>query len=97
MGEANPKTWGARLPRPPRSGAPLLGEADRAPRQPPAREWTIRNDPAQLVIPGTEASAHQAQAARDQAGRGALLPRVDQAPCCDGLFAYRPEQPGLAL
>lgn len=59
------------------------------------REYTIRNDPTQTILPGCSASAVQAQAARDQAQRGAILPPTPQRPCDVGLFAYRPDQPGL--
>jgi hypothetical protein len=45
-------------------------------------EPTIRNDPRQLGLLGTEPSAVQAQAARDQAG-----PRGGQKPADEGLFA----------
>lgn len=66
---------------------------------PPARprEWTVRTDPAQALMSGCDASARQAQAARDQSGRGAILPPCPQAPCNQGLFAYRPDQPALPL
>ena len=61
------------------------------------RFFTIRDDPAQVAIPGCGASAVQAQAARDQAGRGAILPPCPQKPCDLGLFAYVPDQPELLL
>lgn len=56
-----------------------------------ASEPTIRNDERQIDIPGTEPSAVQAQAARDNSG-----PREGQLPPDDGLFAApRPDQPDL--
>ena len=61
------------------------------------RIFTIRDDPAQAIMPGCDASAVQAQAARDQAGRGAILPPCPQKPCDLGLFAYVPNQPELPL
>ena len=61
------------------------------------RIFTIRDDPAQAIMPCCGASAVQAQAGRDQAGRGAILPPCPQARCDIGLFAERPAQAELAL
>ena len=84
-----------KAPLPPREGVDLFG-VQRRESTPVAPEPTIRNDQRQLVIPGTEQSAVQAQAARDQAGRGALLPVKDQLPANEGLFVPRQEvQPTL--
>ncbi len=56
-------------------------------------EPTIRGDRRQDVLPGMEASARQAQAARDQAG-----PRGGQLPADVGLFGRQePEAPALPL
>jgi hypothetical protein len=76
----------------------LLGAMLSEGRQPRRAEPTIRNDERQAAIPGTGPSAVQAQAARDQTGRGALRAEGEQKPANEGLFA-RPEkeQPGLAL
>jgi hypothetical protein len=63
---------------------------------PPRREGkpTIRGDQRQTTIPGTEGSAIQAQAQRDQAGSGRLQPKVDQKPADQGLFG-RQETPWM--
>lgn len=76
----------------------LLGRPVTEPRAVATPEPTIRNDPNQAAMPGMEPSAVQAQAARDQAGRGALQTDVPQKPADEGLF-QRPEtpQPGLKL
>jgi hypothetical protein len=79
-----------RPPLPPKSGPDLFG-GNASPRTAPTREPTIRNDRRQQLIPGTEPSAIQAQAARDQAG-----PRGDQQPANEGLFGRR-ETPQPAL
>jgi hypothetical protein len=79
-------------PLPPASGAPLFGEAPRAPAQRPAPEPALRTDERQAVMPGMEPSAVQAQAARDQVGRGALLPTGEQKPANEGLFAPKPPE-----
>lgn len=64
-------------------------------------EPAVRNDPNQAAMPGMAPSAVQAQAARDQAGRGALLPKTEQKPADEGLFARaetpQPELPGTTL
>ena len=72
-------------PLPPRQGVDLFGTQRRESTS-TAPEPTVRNDQRQLDIPGTEQSAVQAQASRDQAGRGALLPAKDQLPANEGLF-----------
>lgn len=78
-----------RPPLPPASGAPLFGEPERERRQ-RAEQSPLMTDKAalersgQAVLPGMEASARQAQAARDQA-----LPRSGQMPANEGLFAPR--------
>lgn len=65
----------------------LLGRPVAEPQAPrAAAEPTIRNDERQIGLPGTEASAVQAQAARD-AGRGTLHGDVTQKPANEGLFA----------
>ncbi len=80
--EAERGLYARRLPQPPAAGAPLFGEAARAPAPRREAEPTIRNDERQAVMPGMEPSARQAQAARDQAGprggqqmKGCSLPR----------------------
>lgn len=65
----------------------LLGRQIAEPRAKPAAEPTIRNDPNQIAMPGMEASAVQAQAARDAQGRGALQSEIPQKPPNEGLFA----------
>jgi hypothetical protein len=52
----------------------------------PAPEPTIRNDARQADMFGRGDAAVQAQAARDQTGRGALLPKGEQKPADEGLF-----------
>jgi hypothetical protein len=77
-----------RLPTPPRAGPDLFNAPAPEPRAAPVQEPLIRTDPRQTTIPGTEASAVQAQAARDAQGRGALLPSKPQAKADEGLFAH---------
>jgi hypothetical protein len=79
--------FGRRAPLPPQSGAPLLGEPERVPRETPQREPTIRTDTRQIDMFGTRDAAVQAQAARDQAG-----PKSGQKAADEGLFA--PKEPG---
>ena len=59
------------------------------------RALTIRNDPAQLNMPGTEPTARQAQAARDATNGGRLGPKVPQKPADLGLFAEPDHQAPL--
>lgn len=89
-GEAGGIALGRRPPLPPTAGAPLFGETAREQAPRAAAEPTIRTDERQAVMPGMERSAVQAQAARDQAGRGALLPTGEQRPANEGLFAPKP-------
>lgn len=79
--EEPPVQFARRLPAPPKEGEDLFGAVAPAPGT-VAPEPTIRNDPAQGVMPGMEPSARQAQAARDQAG-----PRAGQVRANEGLFA----------
>lgn len=83
---------GLEAPKPPKPVGPdLFGDqqAERAPRPPP--EPTIKNDPRQQSLLGTEPTAKQAQAASEAAG-----PRSNQKPADEGLFARpEPEQPSL--
>lgn len=65
----------------------LLGRPVQPKRGRAGPEPTIRNDERQTLIPGTEASAVQAQAARDAQGRGALQTEVPQKAANEGLFA----------
>jgi len=67
--------------------ADLLGRQIAEPRAKAGAEPTIRNDPNQIGMPGMEASAVQAQAARDAQGRGALQSEAPQKPANEGLFA----------
>ncbi len=60
---------------------------------PPAPEPTIANDPNQITMPGMEPSAVQAQAARDQTGRGGLTGKTEQAKPDEGLFAKPAAKP----
>jgi hypothetical protein len=60
----------------------LLGRPVSAGKQPRTPEPTIHDDPNQVVMPGMEPSARQAQAARDAAG-----PKTDQKRADEGLFA----------
>lgn len=75
-----------KAPKPPAVGPDLFG-VDRA--QPARRtpEPTIKGDQRQIIMPGMEPSAIQAQASRDQAG-----PRGNQMPANEGLFGT-PETP----
>jgi hypothetical protein len=66
-------------------------------RAAPAPVYTVHTDPAQIAMPWRAESAVQAQAARDQAGRGGILPSCQQSPADEGLFAYRPKQKGCLL
>ena len=60
-------------------------------------EPTIRGDPRQQAMPGMEASARQAQAARD-AGTGRIQSAVEQRRANEGLFAPKETpQPGLPM
>lgn len=97
-GEGGPEPpGGLNAPRLPGIGGDLFGGQERAPTVRREAEPTIRNDQRQDTLPGTEASAIQAQAQSDQAGgTGRLQPKVDQKPTNQGLFA-RPEtvQPEL--
>jgi len=72
----------------------LLGQLITEPLASRAAEPTIRTDERQITIPGTEPSAVQAQAARDQAGRGALRGEGEQRPADAGLFAPKDEPGG---
>ncbi len=51
----------------------------------------------QEEFPGMERSAVQAQAARDQAGRGALMAKAEQKRADEGLFAHRDTTGDLPL
>lgn len=90
-----PAGIGLEAPKPPRA---VPGQQDiwrgETPEPPPRAQAapTIRNDVRQQDMFGTADAAVQAQAARDQAGRGALLPKGQQLPADEGLFA-RPEEP----
>lgn len=77
----------ARRPPLPKPEGPDLFGAGRAPAVPRTPEPTVRTDPRQETMPGMGPSAVQAQAARDQTGRGGLEPRVLQARADEGLFA----------
>jgi len=80
-----------RAPLPPSTGPSLFGEPEREAIPKPEPEPTIRTDPRQMGLLGTEPTALQAQAARDAAG-----PRSGQEPANEGLFAEKEtEQPGL--
>lgn len=70
------------LPKPREGGAPLFGEAPPAPRVRPSEEPTIKNDERQIMMPGMEPTARQAQGAREAAG-----PRGGQKAADEGLFA----------
>lgn len=88
--------YARRTPLPPQGGAPLFGEAPtpEAPKREP--EPTIRSDTRQVDMFGTADAAVQAQAARDQVGRGALAGKGPQAKADEGLFAPKaPDEPAL--
>lgn len=85
--------YARRPPKPPPSGPDLFGGERREPEQ-RAAVPTYRNDPRQEAMPGMEPSAVQAQAARDQTGRGGLEPRVPQARPNEGLFAPKAPEEG---
>lgn len=72
----------------------LLGELIPGPTTPRTPEPTIRTDERQITIPGTEPSAVQAQAARDQTARGALRSEAEQRRPDEGLFAPEDEPGG---
>lgn len=83
--------------RPPIPSGPDLFGAVKPERARPTAEPTIRTDQRQQLMPGMEPSAVQAQAARDQAARGALNAKVPQKSADEGLFSRpQPEQPNLA-
>ena len=90
----------ARLMEPP---APGLSVARNAPGQDDlfaARREAERagRPPAQQMdFPGMERSAVQAQASRDQAGRGALMAKAEQKRADEGLFAHRDTTGNLPL
>lgn len=88
--------YARRPPKPPPSGPDLFGGERREPEQ-RAAVPTYRTDPRQEAMPGMEPSAVQAQAARDQAGRGGLEPRVPQARPNEGLFAPKAPEEGTLL
>jgi hypothetical protein len=88
-GRADGESLSRRPPKPPPSGPDLFGGERREPEQ-RAAVPTYRTDPRQQAMPGMEPSAVQAQAARDQTGRGGLEPRVPQARPDEGLFG-RPQ------
>ena len=90
-----PPQFARRPPRPQSSGAPLFGEPERERQDKPPAEPTIRTDPRQVDMFGKADAAVQAQAARDQAGRGALAPKTPQAKADEGLFATPDEQPSM--
>jgi hypothetical protein len=74
-----------------RQGVDLLGRPIAEPSVPHISEPTIQNDTRQIGLPGTEPSAVQAQAARDNAG-----PPGGQLPADEGLFA-NPAWPGQSV
>jgi hypothetical protein len=84
-GRGDGENLSRRPPKPPPSGPDLFGGERREPEQ-RAAVPTYRNDPRQEAMPGMEPSAVQAQASRDQTGRGGLEPRVPQARPDEGLF-----------
>jgi len=90
---SNDPRYARRPPKPPPSGPDLFGGERRDPEQ-RAAVPTYRNDPRQEAMPGMEPSAVQAQAARDQTGRGGLEPRVPQARPNEGLFAPKAPEEG---
>lgn len=75
-----------RLPTPPSTGPDLFGTGRPESATRAAPEPTIRTDQRQAVMPGMGPSAVQAQAARDQAGRGGINPRGAVRPADEGLF-----------
>ena len=82
------------LSEPPQpTGANLFGEMPDEKAAPTAPEPTIANDPNQITMPGMEPSAVQAQAARDQTGRGGLTGKTEQAKPDEGLFAKPAAKP----
>tara|TARA_R110000868_G_scaffold13885_4_gene64523 strand:+ start:1125 stop:8195 length:7071 start_codon:yes stop_codon:yes gene_type:complete len=88
--------YSRRPPKPPPSGPDLFGGGRREPEQ-RAAVPTFRTDPRQEAMPGMEPSAVQAQAARDQTGRGGLEPRVPQARPDEGLFGREAPEEGALL
>ncbi len=75
-----------RLPPPPKAGEDLFGRSTAEPKPREEREPTIKNDKRQVDMFGTGDAAVQAQAARDQTGRGGLNPKGAQQPADEGLF-----------
>ena len=92
-GRGNGENLSRRPPKPPPSGPDLFGGERREPEQ-RAAVPTYRTDPRQEAMPGMEPSAVQAQASRDQTGRGGLEPRVPQARPDEGLFAPKAPKEG---
>lgn len=92
-GRADGESLSRRPPKPPPSGPDLFGGERREPEQ-RAAVPTYRTDPRQQAMPGMEPSAVQAQAARDQTGRGGLEPRVPQARPDEGLFVPKAPEEG---
>ena len=88
--------YARRPPKPPPSGPDLFGGERREPEQ-RAAVPTFRTDPRQQAMPGMEPSAVQAQASRDQTGRGGLEPRVPQARPDEGLFGREAPEEGSLL
>jgi hypothetical protein len=87
-----------RPPLPPAQGAPLFGEVAKPPAPKREPEPLIKNDKRQIDMFGTGDAAVQAQAARDQAGRGALAAKGQQAKADEGLFAQQEApQPELPM
>jgi len=84
-----------RPPQPPATGPDLFGVEPPGKRERKEPEPTIKTDPRQQSMFGAP-SAVQAQAARDQAGRGALTGKGPQQAADQGLFAPpKPPQDSL--
>jgi len=84
-----------RPPQPPATGPDLFGVEPPGKRERKEPEPTIKTDPRQQSMFGGP-SAVQAQAARDQAGRGALTGKGQQRQADEGLFAPKaPDQDRL--
>jgi len=85
-----------RLPLPLQAGTDLLGRETPEAQPRAEREPTIRGDARQVDMFGRGDAAVQAQAARDQAGRGGINPRGEVKPADEGLFRP-PETPQRPL
>jgi hypothetical protein len=81
-----------KVPLPPASGPDLFAPPRQEAEAPPRAGAP---EPGQGLMPGMDPSAVQAQASRDQTGRGALTTNTPQLPADVGLFAPKSNQQDL--